>query len=248
MRKQRAGRVVQEHACSAELAEALRLVDERVGLTSTPGAVDEPDVELAARAHDRLPCLAEVGDVVERVVEAEHVDPVLGSARDEAAHDVRRDGLRADEEPATKCDAERRRRARVDRADPLPRALDAPAHRCVEHAAARDLEAGEAGAVEDPRDAENLPRGDASGERLLREQPDRGVDQLRHGGTYFASSIPPSGILPLDPRLRRGTSLKAPAIAVATTSLPTSWVGLGLIRTRSSVRPWRCNALRGGRP
>ena len=55
-----------------------------------------------------------------------------------------RDRPRADEEPAAQRDAERRRRTRVDRADPLPRALDAPPHRRVEDAAARDLEAGEA--------------------------------------------------------------------------------------------------------
>ncbi len=67
-----------------------------------------------------------------------------------------RDGPRADEEPAAERDAERRRRARVERADPLPRALDAAPDGRVEDAAARDLEAREAGAVEDLGDAEHL--------------------------------------------------------------------------------------------
>ena len=95
--------------------------------------------------------------------------------------DVGRDRARADEEAPAQRDPERRRRARVDRADPLPRALDAAPHRRVEDAAARDLEAGEPGAVEDLRDAEDLAGRDAPGERLLREQPDRRVDELRHG-------------------------------------------------------------------
>ena len=129
VREERAGRVVQEDARGAELAEALRLLDERVGLAGTARAVDEPDMELATGAHDRLPRLAEVGDVVERVVQAEDVDAVLGRARDEAPDDVGRDRLRADEETAAERDPERCRRPCVDRADPLPRALDAAAHR-----------------------------------------------------------------------------------------------------------------------
>ncbi len=95
------------------------------------------------------------------------------------------DRLRADEEPSAQREPERRRRARVDRADPLPRALDASAHRRVEDAAARDLEAGEPGAVEDLRDAEHFAGGDAPGERLLREQPDRRVEELRHGAGLY---------------------------------------------------------------
>ena len=51
-------------------------------------AVDEPGVELLAGADDRLARLAQVGDVVQRVVQAEDVDAVLGRAGDEAAHDV----------------------------------------------------------------------------------------------------------------------------------------------------------------
>ncbi len=196
VREERAGRVVDEHARGAEVAESPRLLDERVGLAGAPRAVDEPDVELAARADDRLAGLAQVRDVVQRVVQPEDLDPVLGRARDEPAHDVGRDRLRADEEPPAERDPERRRRARVDRADPLPRALDPAPDGSVEDTAARDLEAAEAGAVEDLRDPQHLTGRHHARERLLREQPDRRVVELRHGG-----SLPPSA-----GRLRARTS------------------------------------------
>src|SRR6185503_7076357 len=116
---------------------------------------------------------------------------IVGGARYEATHDDRVDALRADEEPAAQREPERRRRARVDRTDPLPGALDAPPHRRVEDAAARDLEAGEPGAVEDLRDAEDVTRGDAPGERLLRQEPDRGVVELRHAAGTLPRAPPP---------------------------------------------------------
>ena len=56
---------------------------------------------------------------------------------------------RADEEAAAHREHERRLRPRLDRADALPGALDAAADGGVERAAARDLEVGVAGAVED---------------------------------------------------------------------------------------------------
>ena len=180
VREEPTGRVVQQDPRRAEGGHLSRLLDQRVDLAVATGAVDEPDVELTTRLDDRLPRLDEVRDVVQRVVEPEDVDPVLGRARDEPAHDVRRDGLRADEEPAAQGEPERRRRAGVDRADPLPGALDASPHGRVEDAAARHLEAREPGAVEDLRDAEHLARGDAPGQRLLRQQADRGVVELRH--------------------------------------------------------------------
>ena len=138
-------------------------------------------MERAARTRDRRARLAEVGDVVQRVVQAEDLDPVLGRARDEAADDVAADGTRADEEPTAQRDPERRRHARLDRADPLPRALDAPPDGRVEDAAARDLEARESRLVEDLRDAQDLGGRQLPRERLLREQADRRVDELRHG-------------------------------------------------------------------
>ena len=91
------------------------------------------------------------------------------------------DRTRADEEASAQRDPERRRDAGLDRADPLPRTLDATPHRGVEDAAAGDLEAREPCLVEDLGDAQDLGRGQAPGERLLREEPDRRVDELGHG-------------------------------------------------------------------
>ena len=143
VRRQRARRVVDDDPRRAELGQVARLLDERLDAAVAPRAVDEARVERATGSDDRLTGLAQVRDVVQRVVQAEDVDAVRGRRRDEAPHDIGADGLRADEEPAAQRDPERRRRARVERADALPRALDATPHRRVEAAAARDLEARE---------------------------------------------------------------------------------------------------------
>ena len=149
MRLQAAARVVHERARGSDARELPRLLGELRHRALVAGAVDEAGVELLAQADDRLAGLAQVGDVVERVVQAEDVDPVLGRARDEAADEVGPDRPRADEEAAAKRDPERRRRTCLQRADPLPRALHAAAHGTVEHAAAGHLERSEAGAVQD---------------------------------------------------------------------------------------------------
>ena len=84
--------------------------------------------------------------------------PFSAARGDEAAHEVAADGPRADEEAAAQRQSERRLRARLDRADALPRALDAAPHGRVEDAAAGDLEVGEPGAVEDLGEPEQLGR------------------------------------------------------------------------------------------
>ena len=126
-------------ACSSELLR----------LPAAPGAVDEAGVELAVGRGDRLARLAQVLDVVQRVVQAEDVDAALGRAGDEPAREVAADGVRADEEAAAKRHAERRLRPRLERADPLPRALDAAPDGAVEDAAAGNLEVREPGPVEE---------------------------------------------------------------------------------------------------
>ena len=75
---------------------------------------------------------------------------------------------------------------RVDRADPFPRALDGAPHGGVEHAAAGDLEVGEAGPVEDLGDPQHLAGRQLAGKRVLREQADGGVDDLGHVGWTLA--------------------------------------------------------------
>ncbi len=113
-------------------------------------------------------------------MEPEDVDAVLGRRGDEAAGEVGVDRPRADEEAAAEREPERRLDARLERADPLPRALDAALDGRVEAAAARDLEVREAGLVEDLGEPELLGGGDASGERLLPEQANRRVGERRH--------------------------------------------------------------------
>ena len=124
----------------------------------------------------------QVGDVVERVVQPEDVDAAVGRDGDEAADDVDADGPRADEEAAAERERERRLRPRLDRADPLPRALDAALDRAVEAASAGDLEIGEPGRVEDLGDPQQLRGRHRAGERLLPEQAQRRVDEPRHAG------------------------------------------------------------------
>ena len=159
VRLQRAGRVVEEDAHRAELGQHLRALDQRLDLAGAAGAVDEPRLEVALGGDDRLGGLAQVRDVVERVVEPEDVDAVLGGRSDEAAGEVGVDRTRADEEAAAQREPERRLDARLERADPLPRALDAALDGRVEAAAARDLEVREAGLVEDLREPQLLGRG-----------------------------------------------------------------------------------------
>ena len=181
MRLEPATRVVHERPGRTDVRQLLRLLDELVHRGRVAGAVDEAGVELLARIDDRLAGLPQVRDVVERVVEPEDVDPVLGRRGDEPAHEVGADRAGADEETAAERDPERRRRPRLQRADPLPGALDAAADGRVEDAAAGHLQHGEAGGVEDVRKPEQLGGRHLAGERLLREQADGGVDEARHG-------------------------------------------------------------------
>ena len=114
-------------------------------------------------------------------MEPEDVDPVLGRRGDEPARKVGVHRPRADEETAAEREPERRRRARLQRADPLPRALDAALDGRVEAAAARDLEVREAGLVEDLGELELVGRRHPPGERLLSEQANGRVGERWHG-------------------------------------------------------------------
>src|SRR5919197_705439 len=180
MRLQRAGRIVEQYARGTEVRELSRLLHERIGLAGPSRAVDEAGLELAAGRSDGVGGLAQVRDVVERIVETENVDAVRGRRGDEAADEVLVNRTRADEETPAQGEAERRLHARLERADPLPRALDTAADGALEAAAARDLEIGEAGPIEDLGDAQLLSGGEPARERLLSEQPDGCVRQARH--------------------------------------------------------------------
>src|SRR5919205_839891 len=92
--------------------------------------------------------------------------------------------------PASEREAERRRHARLQRADALPRALHAALDRPLEAAAAGDLEVREPGAVQDLREPELVGRRDLSRERLLAEEADRRVGEGRH-----VETLPPLRLL-----------------------------------------------------
>ena len=143
----------------------------------------------------------QVVGVVQRVVQAERVDPARSGARHEAAHEIVADRPRPDEEAAAHREHERRRRPRPDRSDPLPRALDAPADGRVERPAAGDLEIGVSRTIEDLGQPQQLCGRHRPRERLLREHPDRGVDQSRHQRGTLARGLPPVN----GPRFAGGT-------------------------------------------
>ena len=163
VRLQQRRRVVEEDPRGTQLRQPLRRVDERL---VTAAAVEQPGLELLARADDRLGGLTQVVDVVQRIVEAEDVDPALGGAGDEPPGEVAADGTRADEKPPAQGERQRRRRSRLQRADALPRALDASPDRVVEDAAARDLEVREARAGRGSRPGAGS-RPSASGRRAV---------------------------------------------------------------------------------
>ena len=225
VRLEGAGRVVHQHSCSAQLGEPLRLRDERVRLAGRARAVDETRVELTLGGGDRLARLAQVRDVVERIVQPEDVDAALGGRGDEAPHEVRSDRPRADQEAAAQRERKRRRRPGAKRADPLPGALDPALHGGVEAATAGDLEVREACRVEELGETQ-LRRGrHDAGEGLLPEQPDGRVDERRH-----ERSLPPAR-----PRERSSLWMQCHRIVTAQCQAPAVDEPL-LIRHRSSAR------------
>jgi hypothetical protein len=134
-----AGRIVEKHTRRAEVPQLAGLLHQRVVLARSARAVHEPGLELAAGRGHGVRRLSKIRDVVQRIVEAEHVDAVLGGGRDETPDEVVVHRARAHEEPATQRQAERRLYVRLQRPDPLPRAFDAAADGAVEAAAAGDL-------------------------------------------------------------------------------------------------------------
>src|SRR6185312_7358015 len=111
-----------------------------------------------------------------RVVQPEDVDAALRRGRNETACEVASNRARPDEEPAAERKCERRRRSGLQRADPLPRALDASPDRVVEDAAAGHFEVRETRSVEELREPKEIRRGHQAGQRFLTQYPDRCVD------------------------------------------------------------------------
>ena len=158
-----------EPACPLDEAAASRRI-----------AVHEPGIhERSGLAHGRDRA-DEIVDVVQRIVQAEDVDSRLRSTQDETAHEIGVGRARADEERSPQRHHERRRRACLERADPLPRALHCPLHGSGEAAAAGHLERGVPRAVEVLGEAQDVRGRDAPDERLLRQEPDRRIDEASH--------------------------------------------------------------------
>ena len=131
-----------------------------LGLARVPGAVDEPGVELARRrAAIASPASRRFETSFSGSCSRKTSMPFSAARGDEAARRSRR--RRAASRRGSGRAAPSRAASSVrafERADPLPRALDAAAHGRVEDAAAGDLEVGEAGAVEDLREPQELGR------------------------------------------------------------------------------------------
>jgi len=113
-------------------------------------------------------------------VEPEDVDPALRGRGDESAHEISADRSRTDEESPSQRHRKRRLRARLERPDPLPWALDATVDGAVEDTASRDLEVREAGAVQSLGQPEQVRRRHPARQRLLGQQPDRRIDKRGH--------------------------------------------------------------------
>src|SRR6476661_1968151 len=150
--------------------------------TGRPVASRSPVTSSRARC-DCSGGFTEIRDVVEGIVKPEDVDSALRGGRDESADEVVVDRPGADEEAASKRQAERCLDIRLQRSDALPGALDASTHRTVEATATRDLEVGEPGAIEDSRDVQLLGSRKPPGERLLPEQANSRVGKRRHAGS-----------------------------------------------------------------
>ena len=180
---ERPRRVVQQHANGAEIRQLARLRHQRVRLAGPAGAVDEPRLEFAACSCDCVRGLPQIRHVVERIVQPEDVDAVLGGGGDEPADEVVVDRPRPDEQATPHGQSERSLDVRLQGSDPLPGALDSPADRTVEAASARHLEIGEAGLVENLADPDLLRGWQPARERLLPEQAKSRVDKRRHAGS-----------------------------------------------------------------
>ena len=174
------GRVVEEDARGAEVGKLLGLLEHLLRLAALPRAVDEARVELAVGRGDRLARLAQVLDVVQRVVQAEDVDAALRRARDEPAREITSDRTRADEKAAAQRHSERGLRPCLEGPNPLPGALDPAPYCAIEDPAAGHLERRKPGPVEELGELEEVGSRHAPGQRLLAEQANSRIDERRH--------------------------------------------------------------------
>ena len=147
----------------AEIRQLLRLLDELLGTRRCTGAVDEAGIELPTGGRDRLAGLAQVRDVVQRVVQTEDLDAVLGRAG------ARSGGTKS---PATGREPTRKRPRSARPSGVFVRELSArirshglstPRRTALSNTpTARDLERSEPRAVEDLGELEQLGRSESA--------------------------------------------------------------------------------------
>jgi hypothetical protein len=198
-RIERARGIVEKDARGAQLLETLRALEQHLGFAGETRAVHEPHGKLFLRCPNRLSGLPKVRKIVQRIVEPEDVDATGGGAPHKTTDEIPRERSRTDEEAATQRNSQRCRAARADGPDALPRAFDAAPNGPFEAAAARDLETGEAGLVEDARKLEDARPLHPRRERLLREEPDGRIYERGHGVRLRPRDIPAFARVDLDP-------------------------------------------------
>src|SRR5439155_10274856 len=172
--------VMEKDSRGAKLLETMRPLEQNVRFTCEARTVHEPYGKLFLRRPDCFGGLAQVGKVVQRIVEAKDIDAAGRGALDESTDEIARERSRTDEEAAAQRDSQRSRAASADGADSLPWALDSTPHGGVEAATAGDFEIRKAGLVEHLRQVEDTRPGSAGSKRFLREEPDGGVDERGH--------------------------------------------------------------------
>jgi hypothetical protein len=170
---------VEEDPHGPQFGQLLRLLDEVLRLARVARAVDEAGVELALRAGDRLAASRRFETSFSGSWSRKTSIPLSRARGDEAAREVAPTGREPTRNGPRSAIASgvfvRALSARI-----RSHGLSTPARTAaVEDAAARDLEVGEAGAVEISASRAG-PRRHPARQRLLRQQPDRRVDKRGH--------------------------------------------------------------------
>jgi hypothetical protein len=174
---------MEQDARRAELGQFFRPLGENLGLAGLAGAVDEPGLEVAPGALDRL------------------ARTRGGSRRRSAGRAARKTSIplsaaeatnRRAKSPPTGCEPTRNRPRSAIPSGVLVRDLSArirshglstPARPPCRRPAPGHLQVGEAGPVENLREVEQRGGRDPPGERLLAQQADRRIGEGRHAGT-----------------------------------------------------------------
>jgi len=83
-----AGGIVHEHPGSAQVAQLMGALEQDLRFARQPGTVHEPDSKLLLGTADGIGGFLEICEVIERVMEAEDVDPTRRGAFHEPSYQV----------------------------------------------------------------------------------------------------------------------------------------------------------------